>query len=522
MNLKLEHLAGDLFGLPAFSKRALASSEALFGVSIPRAARDISRPEDRFDRDERAALTANLSAAHAPFAPHVAVLDSIRALAEPGSVVALATAPPGLFGSTLRALYAAVHAIRLAEELSSAWGCSVIPMLWIDTDSASKSAPVEAWFRSSESMLQRVQLQAIADETKTLAARDYIAQLLGHEPCLEESLELLSPRANEHVATTLTRALLELLGANGLLVCTPDALRGDVSHFLAQVVADDPEGALLQTQDELAKLGFEAEEHEFDPVLVQHLEGDAMRPLRSGGDGFCYDDEPGSRTSAELAAEIVQAPRDFAPGSSLLPMIQDLVLPLAVRITERETLFGEATLLGLRESLGTPRVPVLPRLACTLVDERTRQSLARLDLSVQEVCASRELREQLAPAEDLRAAIEQFRSLSSTTSESLHRIARPLWEFDPVLRPVARRAAREMRRAIERLCEKGEHVLANRGGNFDRHQRRVNSVLLPRGLPQESVDNLLTWLAPSGPDWILELLGEVEPFGWEHVVVNFP
>ncbi len=522
MNLKLEHLAGDLFGLPAFSKRVLASEEPLFGVHIPRSAAALEPPADRFDRDERAALVANLTAAHAPFAPHVAVLDSIRALEQPGSAVALATARVGLFGSTLDALYSALHAIRLASALTEEWNQPVVPLLWIDTDASLSQNSHEAWFRSSDFILQRVHLPSVATEASTLPVRDCLAQLLGHETELESALELLTPREGETLAASLTRALLELLGSEGLLVCTPDDLRGDVSHFLSQVVADDPEGALVTTLEQLAAQEFAQAEHEFDSILVQRIEDESVCPLHSGGDGFRYDDEPGSRTSAELAAEIVQDPRGFVPGAALLPLIQDLILPVAIRLAERDSLYSEAALAGLRDSLAAPSVPILPRLSCTLVDASTRDSLAKLELSVREVYACRESVERRADAEDFRGAIEEFRALSRATSESLHRIARPLWEFDPVLRPVARRSAREMRRALEKLCEKAENVLGNREGNFDRHQRRVSSVLLPRGLPQESADSLLSWLAPFGPAWIAALQSELDPFAWEHLVVNFP
>lgn len=522
MSLDLEYLAADLFGLPPLSRSLLSGKAPAFGLQVPRRASDIAQPPDRFDRDERAALTTRISNSLARYSPHVAVLDSIRALEQPFTTVALATARVGLFGSTLDALYSALHAIKLSQADTDRHDRNVVPLLWIDTDDDPSQTTFEAHFKSSDYLPQRVELPAEYDEPKTDATRACLRQLLGQDAQIEAALTMLTPRVGEDIAATMTRGLLEILGPCGLLICTPRDLRADVSHFLSQVITHDPAGDIRQSLDQLKSNGYLESGHTFDSVLVKHSAVGETNALRSGGDGFCYDDEPGSRTAAELAAEIVQAPDAFVPGATLLPLIQDLVLPVAVRVVDRGALFSEAALDTLRTSIDAPRPPLAPRLSCTLVDSATRESLAKLALTTREVCSAPEAYAAPAPAAELRGAIEAFRALSKDSTDALHRIARPLWEFDPVLRPVARRSARDLRRALEMLCEKAENVLNTRGGQFDRHQRRIGSVLVPHASPQENVEYLLTWIAPDGPDWIHELLTELDPFAWEHVVVNFP
>ncbi len=522
MNLELQHLSADLLGLPDFSKRLLSSQAALFGVHVPRKASEFEPLEDPLDRDERAALTSRLSKAILPFSPHVAVLDSLRALEQPNSLIVLASTRPAPFGSTLSALYATLHAVALAKTLSRTWNRAVVPMLWIDTDTACVDEQPGTWLRSNDHVMQHFRLPAVADDEKTQAVRASIAHLLGSSEHIYEALDALSPRHGECAGTAHARTTLNLLGSTGILVCLPDWIRTDVSHFLAQIVSADPARLLQEGCNELQSQGFSTEEHAIDPVLVHRVEGNTSQPLHCGGDGFRYEHEPGSRTNVELAAEIVQDPAGFVSGEALLPLIQDLALPLAARIVNRDALAGEAAINRMRAALDVGQTPVLPRLSCTLVDSFTRTSLAKLDLEVRDVCASERPLERAAPSEPLEIALEQFRALSRETTSSLQRIARPLWELDPMLRPVSKRSATKIRRTLEELCAKAEHVLANHGGKFQRHQRLVNSVLRPHGQPQEDVDNLLYWTAHFGFDWTLELLEELDPFAWEHLVVNFP
>lgn len=521
MNIELEYLAGDVLGLPRLAREVFSGEPGKFGLLQPRRAAETPRFEETLDRDERKSLTENLTRSLSAFSPHVSVLDSLRRLEQPGASVVLGTIQLGPLGGSVADMSVALQTLRAAQQLDALWETPVVPMVWIDSDANAPAPELETWLRSADYHLERVRLNDLPTSSELASARGYIPQLLQNAPEVELELKRTLPLADESASEALARATLELFGAHGLLVVCPDWVRTDAAHFLARILSEDPAKhvAAARTEFEQLDLVSPLEERE---VFVARVSGSQREPLFSGGDGFCYDDEPGSRTCAELAAEVVQDPAQFVAGARLLPLVQDHLLPVAARIVPREAFPDEALLASLRAALGTPRVAVLPRVDCTLVDEALRNSLARLGRTLEEVYREPTGGDPEPFSGELQRSVEGLRKLATETSKQLHDLARPLWGLDPVLRPVSRRAARELREAIYGLNAKAERVLNNRTGKFGRHRRIIATTLLPSGQPQQETDPLLAWTCRFGTQWLEALLAELDPFAWEHVVVNFP
>jgi hypothetical protein len=70
------------------------------------------------------------------------------------------------------------------------------------------------------------------------------------------------------------------------------------------------------------------------------------------------------------------------------------------------------------------------------------------------------------------------------------------------------------------LCEKAEHVHANRAGRGKRLVRRVTNTLAPRGELQERVLCLPPFIARFGREWIGELFDAMGPIETGHLLVR--
>lgn len=551
MALRIEHLPADVFGLSSLSRAALSGRPAppdLGGMTVPAGVDAIPRPTpadeaDRFQPDERAQLAATLEESLAPLGPPVQVLDNVRRLTQPGATVVVAGQQPGFLGGPLYDLYKALHAVRLAADLERSWGTPVVPLFWNHADDHDVAEVHHLHVVNPNLDLRKIALAGMSSGRRpvgdiVLTEEEHrlgpIAELLrqnlapardpADEAARDAAIEMFVPRPGETLARAFTRIFTDLLGPHGLVVMEPSWLRTGLSRELARVVACDPAPhgtieALRQGASDLREGGHEPGiDPEGAALLFHHVEG-RRQALRAGGDGFRYDQEPGSRTAVELAAEIVQTPADWSPGALLRPIVQDLVLPVAAYVGGWGELAYHAELGPLRDAVGAPRTPFVPRLSCTLVEPEVDTALGRLGAELQEVLRQRgnlgdEEDEEGAPvADDLRAA-------AGRAATELNELRGPLSELDPGLAVQLKKTAKQVTDLVGKLAGKADRVHANRAGKGRRHQRRVQSALAPREQPQERVLGTLPFVARYGRAWIDELLDEIEPFPSEHLVVH--
>jgi bacillithiol synthase len=499
-------------------------------------------PAERFEPVERAALSARLERCLAPLRPHVAVLDAVRSLREPGACLVVTGQQPGLCASPLLSLYKALQAVRLARLLRQAWERPVVPMFWNHADDHDVAEVHHTWIQNENLDLQRVGLAGLSsgrqpvgriqlqDEQHGLSAlRALLEQTLvqrSTDPArrtqAQRAVDLFLPRANETLATAFTRVLTALLGHLGLVVLEPEWLREELSRALARVVTCEPERHLLEGTRALREAGFEAGIEPEQAALIYRLDEQGRHALRSGGDGYRYSGEAGSRTAAELAAEIVQDLSAWSPGALLRPIVQDLCLPVAAYVGGAGELAYHAQLPALRRAASVPLTPFVLRRSCTLVDPECAQSLRRLDVSAADALAGG--LEGLESTTDAGRPeiLTRLRGAGERAASELLALREELAKLDRALAQNVARTAGQVRSLVDKLAEKGERVHDNSTGKGRRHVRRAVNSLRPRGEPQERVLGPLPFVARFGRDWIDDLYGELDPFEARHLVATFP
>ena len=356
----------------------------------------------------------------------------------------------------------------------------------------------------------------IDEEAQGLASiRALIGQFLEGAPFAPRALEIFVPRGGETLAGAFTRSLTELLGPAGLVVLEPDWIRTPLSRELARIVDADPRRHLELGAARLRAKGVAAPIDPSEAALVYahdaHGAG-GRRALRAGGDGFRFDGEDGSRTGAELAAEIVQDPLAWSPGALLRPIVQDLCLPVAAYVGGAGELAYHAELAELRARVEAPATPFVPRVTCTLVDPESRVSLERLGLDIEGVLQSRgSIRAETQAAETPPVVVE-MRRVGDAAAKDLEALKDDLAALDPALLSQLQRAASQMRSAGEWIAEKAERVHQNKSGKGRRHLRRLENSLVPGGELQERVLGPLPFVARFGEAWPLELADAIDPF----------
>ncbi|MDP6937382.1 MAG: bacillithiol biosynthesis BshC [Planctomycetota bacterium] len=528
MDLRLEHLPADLFGLDEATREAL-SSGGLNGIPVPGRLEDLPRPTDRHDAGERGLLAQALGKGHGFHELPGRARTSLSVLAEEGTFCVVAGQQPGLCASPLYSLYKGLQACRLATDLSRHWGVPVVPLFWNHGDDHDVAEVHHAHQLNRNLDLQKVKLAGLSSGRTPLseihfdeevhhlsATRALLGDMYEEFEGADSALDLFFPRPGESFVRAFTRTMSELLGPMGLLVVEPDWIRPSLSSALADLVSLDPEPLLTEGS------GPNSPIPPSEAALVYQVREGQRRALRPGGEGFAFDEEPGSRTASELAAEIAGQPEEWSAGALLRPLVQDAVLPVAATIGGKGELLYHAQLAPLRRAADLPNTPFVPRISMTLTSPEVRAALKRAEAAPAEVLAAlgawrpggqSTAGEEPAPGDFLRKeaerAAKRLRSLRAEIAALPDNLAGNL-----------ERTARQVKAAIEKLAMKVDRVQANRSGKGQRALRRINHSLVPLGQPQERVLGPLQFCARFGSGWVEDLYRELPPICFEHLVVH--
>ena len=515
--------------------RALLRAAGAAGLAVPSSVAELEPPTERFEPREREALAHSLESQLARHQPHVAVLESARALRRAGACLVVTGQQPGFLASPLYSLYKALHAIRLARSLAQAWERPVVPLFWNHADDHDVAEVHHAWLLNENLELQRIAIAGMASGRQPIsrivleesrhrlsATRALLTQTLARWPHADEALALFLPREGETLASAFTRALVRLLGRHGLLVLEPDWMREELTRALASIVQIDVAPALAAGTSAVAQLGREPAIEPYQAALCYRVDAEGRQALRLGGEGFRYDGEHGSRNGAELAAEMLQEPEAWSAGALLRPLVQDICLPVAAYVGGLGELAYHAQLAPLRRAAAVPDVPFVPRWSCTLIDAETRRALERLEIRVDDALAAgaaieARLEQQLGPGPPV---VGELHSIAERAARALLEQRSSLAELDPGLAQNLARTASQVRELIEKIAAKAERVHANSQGKGRRHVRRIVNTLAPRTQPQERVLGPIGFVAQHGTGWIDGLLDALPPFERRHVVAH--
>jgi uncharacterized protein YllA (UPF0747 family) len=203
-------------------------------------------------------------------------------------------------------------------------------------------------------------------------------------------------------------------------------------------------------------------------------------------------------------------------------VVQDLLLPVAAYVGGWGELAYHAQLGPLRQLAEAPAPPFVPRLSATLVDAPSRESLARLELTVEDVLRTRGQLEPEPDAAPTPPAAQRLRASARRAAADLLEQRAEIAALDPGLAQQLKRTADQVKDLVERLAHKLERVQQNSAGTGKRHYRRLSNGLFPNGEPQERLRGALELVARHGTGWIDELLAGIDPLPTEHLVAYFP
>ena len=146
-------------------------------------------------------------------------------------------------------------------------------------------------------------------------------------------------------------------------------------------------------------------------------------------------------------------------------------------------------------------------------------ALDKQGTTLRAVLAGGGVSEDEGAAPDAPPVLAQLRQTAEDAARALLARRGELAQVEPSLAIGLKRAADQVRGAVERVLQKAERVHANKSGKGRRQLRRVNNSLVPRGQPQERVLGPLGFTARHGRAWIEALYAELPAISTEHLAV---
>jgi bacillithiol synthase len=476
-----------------------------------------------YPRERRAEVATILAEQNAALGAGEATRENLKRFAA-GAVAVVSGQQVGLFGGPAYAIYKAVSAIQIAQELTKS-GVDAVPVFWMATeDHDLDEVRVSNWFH--EGKLTRFELPGNGDAGQPvgqIALGPQVAEMV------HEAARILTAAGGEFVAgifresygaqetygSSFGKLFARLFAEQGLILLDPlDArLHRVAGEVLRRAVEEREElnDALLARGKELDKAGFAAQ------VKVTSR-STLLFSMGAGPDGTCGNRQPiaasGGKfvcgeqtwTKEELVRAVQAEPERFSPNALLRPVLQDFLLPTAAYVAGPAEIayFAQAEVI-YKKLLGRMTV-ILPRAGYTILDAKAEKLLRRYGLKVEDVWrGSQELRRKMETSSVPTTLGKNFDKSVIESAKTLAQLKKQIVRLDPTLGGAVETAQKKIAFQLEKLKRKTGKAQSLKDGLIAAHEEFLESLLYPHKMLQSRELCFLPFLASWGMGGLKEL-----------------
>lgn len=441
----------------------------------------------------------------------------------------------GLFSGPLLTLLKAATAIARAKEATVATGVPHVPIFWLATEDHDLAEVDQVKLLSKHAVeTLRIGLTDAANPVGGILlgsgiekCLDEASELLAYAPVCDLLRECYTPEAT--LGSAFGRFMARLFAAHGLIVM--DAA-GPEFHVLGKSVfraaierAAEFEDALIARSHELASAGYHAQVlvKPGSSMLFLIDESTGVRNLLRRVSDSLWKAGAHTYSTAELLSILEAEPHRLSPNALLRPIFQDTILPTAAYIGgPAEIAYFAQSEVIYRAILGR-LTPVLPRLSGTLVEPGIAATMAKDEVSLEEIFTAKTV-DALAHRLGARAMpIEEKRKLASVGNAmdgELTALTNYLSAVDESLGRSALVSASKMRYQMNRLRRMAATFEVQKQASLTKHAEAMVLHLFPGASPQERVLGGVYFLAQCGDGLIDRLVDEAGEMCLGHSVIR--
>ena len=455
---------------------------------------------------------------------------------ERGAVAVVSGQQVGLFGGPAYAVYKALTAIRLAEELSEA-GIPAVPVFWMATeDHDVDEVRHVTWFDSGK--LVRFELSGNAAAGHPVghvrlgpAIDEHVKKAAGllTGPASEAVSRILehSYRPEETYSSAFGKLFAQLFAEQGLILLDPlDARLHRIAAPLYKKALQDRDGlneSLLQRGRELESARYDVQvKVTARSTLLFTIRDGVRQPVAASNAHFNSGDATWTREEALRLVE--SSPETFSANALFRPVVQDYLLPTAAYLGGPAEIAYFAQSSVIYEQLLGRMPAVLPRAAFTILDAKAEKLLQKYGLCIENLWAGpQELRRKMESVSVPPALAENFDRDKGQVESTLTQLGAQIEKLDPTLTGAVSTARRKIGFQLEKLRRKTGRALDQRSGLLAEHEQFLENLIYPDKSLQSRELCFLPFLARWGMEGLSELLrlSGSEALG-EHRIVRIP
>jgi bacillithiol biosynthesis cysteine-adding enzyme BshC len=498
------------------------------------AVREVASSLD-YPAERRREVAAILREQNSAFGASAAAMSNLEKL-ERGAVAVVSGQQVGLFGGPAYAVYKALTAIRLAEELSEA-GIPAVPIFWMATeDHDLDEVRHVTWFDSGK--LLRFELPEDSTAGHPVghvrlgpAIQEHVKKAVGllAGPASETISQILehSYRSEATYGSAFGNLFAQLFAEQGLILLDPlDTRLHRIAAPLYKKALEDRDelnDKLLQRGKELESAGYDVQvKVTARSTLLFTIRDGVRQPVAASNSHFKSGDT--SWTREEALRLVDSSPETFSANALFRPVVQDYLLPTAAYLGGPAEIayFAQSSVI-YEHVLG--RMPViLPRAGFTILDAKAEKLLQKYGLCIENLWAGpQELRRKMESVSVPPALAENFDRDKAQTESTLAELGAQIEKLDPTLAGAVSTARNKIGFQLEKLRRKAGRALDQKSGLLAEHERFLENLLYPNKSLQSRELCFLPFLARWGMDGLSELqkLSGSETLG-EHRIVRIP
>jgi len=498
--------------------------------AVRQVASSLEYPAER--RREVARILREQNAAFGASATAMGTLEKL----ERGAVGVVSGQQVGLFGGPAYAVYKALTAIRLAEELSEA-GVTAVPIFWMATeDHDLDEVRHVTWFDSGK--LLRFELpgdtatgRPVGNVRLGPAIEEHVKKTVGllSGPASEIISRFLaqSYRADETYGGAFGKLFARLFAEQGLILLDPlDARLHRVAAPLYKKALenrDEMNERLLQRGRELEGAGYDVQvKVTVRSTLLFTIRDGVRQPVAASNAHFKSGEATWTREEALRLVD--SSPETFSANALFRPVVQDYLLPTAAYLGGPAEIAYFAQSSVIYEHLLGRMPVVLPRAGFTILDAKAEKLLQKYGLCIENLWAGpQELRRKMESISVPPALAENFDRDKAQVESTLAELGVQIEKLDPTLSGAVSTARNKIGFQLEKLRRKTGRALDQRSGLLAEHEQFLENLLYPNKSLQSRELCFLPFLARWGMEGLSELqkLSGSDTLG-EHRIVQIP
>jgi len=488
-----------------------------------------------YPAERRREVARILREQNAAFGASAAAMSNLEEL-ERGAVAVVSGQQVGLFGGPAYAVYKALTAIRLAEELSEA-GIPAVPIFWMATeDHDLDEVRHVTWFDLGK--LLRFELPEDATAGHPVghvrlgpAIEQHVKKAVGllTGPASETISRILehSYRSEATYGSAFGNLFAQLFAEPGLILLDPlDARLHRVAAPLYKKAVenrDEMNERLLQRGKDLEGAGYDVQvKVTARSTLLFTIRDGVRQPVAASNSHFKSGDA--SWTREEALRLVDSSPETFSANALFRPVVQDYLLPTAAYLGGPAEIayFAQSSVI-YEHLLG--RMPViLPRAGFTILDAKAEKLLQKYGLCIENLWAGpQELRRKMESVSVPETLAQNFDRDKAQMESTLAELGAQIEKLDPTLAGAVSTARNKIGFQLEKLRRKTGRALDQKGGLLADHEQFLENLLYPNKSLQSRELCFLPFLARWGMEGLSELqkLSGSETLG-EHRIVRIP